>query len=75
MKKIKLFEQFTNESVSDVARISAELAILTKKMKEMATSYKDAEGDTKEQIKDELKELTIQKKVLQSKLDDAEKSI
>lgn len=52
-----------------VAKIKDALAKVTKEMKELATKFKEAEGDKKEKIKDDLKKLTTTKKDLEKRLD------
>ena len=52
-----------------VAKIKDALAKVTKEMKELATKFKEAEGDKKEKIKDDLKKLTATKKDLEKRLD------
>jgi aspartate ammonia-lyase len=52
-----------------LAKAKEELAQLVKKMKAKAKDYKEAEGDAKEKIKDELKKMTAEKKSLEKQLD------
>ena len=51
-----------------VATISNKLQKLTAKMKDKAKEYKAAEGEAKEKIKDELKDMTAEKKKLEKSL-------
>lgn len=51
-----------------VATSASKLQKLTAKMKDLAKAYKEAEGDKKEKIKDELKSLTAEKKKLERAL-------
>jgi proline dehydrogenase len=51
-----------------VATTASKLQKLTAKMKDLAKAYKEAEGDKKEKIKDELKSLTAEKKKLERAL-------
>lgn len=51
-----------------VATAASKLQKLTAKMKDLAKAYKEAEGDKKEKIKDELKSLTAEKKKLERAL-------
>lgn len=51
-----------------VATISNKLQNLTSKMEKKAKEYKKAEGDKKEKIKKELKNMTVEKKKLESSL-------
>jgi hypothetical protein len=51
-----------------VATISNKLQKIVKQMKDKVEEYKTAEGDKKEAIKDELKELTKEKKKLENQL-------
>ena len=52
-----------------LAKAKEELAQLIKKMKAKAKDYKEAKGDAKEKIKDELKKMTAEKKSLEKQLD------
>jgi aspartate ammonia-lyase len=52
-----------------LAKAKEELAQLIKKMKAKAKNYKEAKGDAKEKIKDELKKMTAEKKSLEKQLD------
>ena len=51
-----------------VATISNKLQKLTAKMKDKAKEFKAAEGEAKEKIKDELKDMTAEKKKLEKSL-------
>ncbi len=51
-----------------VASISNKLQKLTAKMKKKAKEFKEAEGKAKEKIKDELKDMTAEKKKLEKDL-------
>lgn len=51
-----------------VATTASKLQKLTAKMKDLAKAYKEAKGDKKEKIKDELKSLTAEKKKLERAL-------
>ena len=56
------------EKTKSLAKAKEEIAQLTKKMKAKAKEYKEAEGDAKEKIKDELKAMTAEKKKLEKLL-------
>jgi len=51
-----------------IATTSNKLQKLTKKMKDKAKEFKEAEGDAKDKIKDELKKMTKEKKQLEKAL-------
>ena len=51
-----------------VSTIASKLQKLTAKMKDLAKEFKSAKGDAKDKIKDELKDLTAEKKKLERNL-------
>jgi hypothetical protein len=51
-----------------ITRVGYKLADLTKRMRDKAKEYKAAEGEAKEKIKDELKDMTAEKKKLEKSL-------
>jgi hypothetical protein len=70
-KNIKEDEEPTSAELKkkdSVATISNKLQKLTAKMKDKAKEFKAAEGEAKEKIKDELKDMTAEKKKLEKSL-------
>ena len=70
------FEKYVNETFEalnerSINKINKEFTETVNKMAEKATEYKEAEGDAKEAILAELKELTAKKKELTKELDSA----
>ena len=56
------------KKTKSLAKAKEELAQLTKKMKTKAKDYKSAEGKEKDNIKDELKKMTAEKKKLEKSI-------
>jgi len=56
------------KKTKSLAKAKEELAQLTKKMKAKAKDYKSAEGKEKDNIKDELKKMTAEKKKLEKSI-------
>ena len=54
---------------NDSSKIKDALAKITKEMKTLASKFKEAEGNKKRKIKDDLKKLTTTKNDLEKKLD------
>jgi hypothetical protein len=54
---------------ASAAKVKDALVKVTKEMKTLASKFKEAEGNKKEKIKDDLKKLTATKKDLEKKLD------
>ena len=62
-----------DETISEasIAKITKDRDAVVAKMKDLAKKYKEAEGDAKDKIKDQLKDLTAKKKSLAADLDKA----
>jgi len=65
-----VFESVVNEAKS-IAKIQKEWGKVTAMMKDTVASYKEAEGQEKEDLVDQLKVLTVSKKKLEAELDAA----
>ena len=66
-------EEDMDETISEasIAKITKDRDAVVAKMKDLAKKYKEAEGDAKDKIKDQLKDLTAKKKSLAADLDKA----
>ena len=66
-------EEDMDETISEasIAKITKDRDAVIAKMKDLAKKYKEAEGDAKDKIKDQLKDLTAKKKSLAADLDKA----
>lgn len=64
------FEDSLSEAKS-IGKIQKEWANVTSMMKDTVAKWKTAEGQEKEDLKDQLKTLTLSKKKLEQELDDA----
>ena len=77
MSKMDMKEEEEGPTKADIkatkslAKIKDELALLTKNMKSLARDYSKAEGEEKQKILAQLKDMTKQKKELESALDKA----
>ena len=69
LQKYKKVAEAKDEDSSSDGKVKDALAKVTKEIKELATKFKEAEGDKKDKIKDDLKKLIDTKKDLKKRLD------